>query len=117
MTASLTLHPGTRFVTADQGVAAHIGIEWMAQVCGAFAGLQAKATGQPVRVGFLLGTRDFTADQAWYSLGETLMVSVRQVFHEAGMAVFDCQIDAGDVTRSRARLTVFQPGGNGAATP
>jgi predicted hotdog family 3-hydroxylacyl-ACP dehydratase len=109
LTASVTVLPGTRFATPGQGVAAHIGIEWMAQACGAFVGLRAKATGQPVRVGFLLGTRDFTADRAWFMTGETLAVSVQQVFQEAGMAVFDCRIDANETPRARATLTVFQP--------
>jgi predicted hotdog family 3-hydroxylacyl-ACP dehydratase len=110
LTALVTIGPATRFATQDQGVPVHIGVEWMAQACGAFAGLQAKATGLPVRLGFLLGTRDFTADRAWFATGETLAVSVRPVFLEAGMAVFDCQIDAGETTCARARLTVFQPG-------
>jgi predicted hotdog family 3-hydroxylacyl-ACP dehydratase len=109
LTASITISPDTRFATPGRGVAAHIGIEWMAQACGAFAGLQAKATGLPVRVGFLLGTRDFTADRAWFVTGETLAVSVQQVFQEAGMAVFDCRIDANETPCARATLTVFQP--------
>jgi predicted hotdog family 3-hydroxylacyl-ACP dehydratase len=110
LTASVTITPGTRFASPDRGVAAHIGVEWMAQACGAFAGLQAKSTGQPVRLGFLLGTRDFTADRAWFATGETLAVSVRRVYLDDGMAVFDCQIDAGETTCARARLTVYQPG-------
>lgn len=47
LTASVTITPATQFATPDRGVAAHIGVEWMAQACGAFAGLQAKATGLP----------------------------------------------------------------------
>lgn len=109
LTASVTVGPGTRFASPDRGVAAHIGVEWMAQACGAFAGLQAKIVGQPVRLGFLLGTRDFTVDRAWFATGETLAVSVRRVFLEDRMAVFDCQIDADETTCARARLTVFQP--------
>jgi predicted hotdog family 3-hydroxylacyl-ACP dehydratase len=113
LTALVTVGVGTRFATPGRGVAAHIGIEWMAQACGAFAGLRAKLTGLPVRVGFLLGTRDFTADRGWFAMGETLAVSVRRVFLEAGMAVFDCRIDADENLCARARLTVFQPSGDG----
>lgn len=111
LTASVTIGSGTRFASADRGVAAHIGVEWMAQACGAFAGLRAKIAGQPVRLGFLLGTRDFTADRAWFATGETLTISVRQVFQEDRMAVFDCRIDAVEMTCAMARLTVFQPDG------
>jgi predicted hotdog family 3-hydroxylacyl-ACP dehydratase len=109
LTASLSIGPETRFVEAGFGVPAHIGIEWIAQACGAFAGLQAKSAGGAVRLGFLLSTRDFSADVSWFALGETMAVFVRQVFHEDGMAVFDCRIDAGGIAVARARLTVFQP--------
>jgi predicted hotdog family 3-hydroxylacyl-ACP dehydratase len=109
VTASLTIGPETRFVEPGLGVPAHVGIEWMAQACGAFAGLRGNAAGEPVRMGFLLSTRDFTAEVSWFALGQTLAISARQVFHEDGMAVFDCQIDAGAGAVARARLTVFQP--------
>ncbi|HTC09707.1 MAG TPA: hypothetical protein VK726_13120 [Acetobacteraceae bacterium] len=95
---------------------AHIGLEWMAQACGAFAGLRAREAGEPVRLGVLLSTRDFSADRLWFILGGTLLVSVAQVFLDAGMAVFDCRIDAGDETCTCARLTVFQPSGDGTGT-
>lgn len=112
LTASLTIGPGTRFAEPGEGVPAHIGIEWMAQACGAFAGLQARTCDLPVQLGFLLSTRDFTADRAWFVMGEVLVICVRQVFHEAGMAVFDCRIDSSGITCARARLTVFQPPGS-----
>ena len=108
-TASLTIGPETRVVEPGLGGPAHIGIEWMAQACGAFAGMQGKAEGEPVRMGYLLSTRDFTADVSWFTLGQTLAISARQVFLEDGMAVFDCQIDAGAGAVARARLTLFQP--------
>jgi predicted hotdog family 3-hydroxylacyl-ACP dehydratase len=112
LTASVTITPTTRFSTPGKGVAAHIGIEWMAQACGAFAGLQAKTTGHPVQLGFLLGTRDFTAERPWFTTGETLSVSVHRVFLESGMAVFDCRILTNETTCASARLTVFQPDRN-----
>ena len=112
LTAAVTITPTTRFATPGKGVAAHIGIEWMAQACGAFAGMQAKTTGHPVQPGFLLGTRDFTADRPWFTIGETLTVSARRVFLESGMAVFDCRILTNKTTCASARLTVFQPDRN-----
>lgn len=109
LTAAVTVTPATRFVDPNQGVPAHVGLEWMAQACAAFAGVTARSDGQPIRLGFLLGTRDFAAGRSWFQLGETLVVSVRQVLHEGGMAVFDCRIDAGETKCASARLTVFQP--------
>lgn len=109
LTAAVEVSPATRFADPNKGVPAHVGLEWMAQTCGAFAGVKAKETGNKVRLGFLLGTRDFTAQRPWFGLGERLLVSVKQVFHEDGMAVFDCRIDADGEPRARARLSVFQP--------
>ena len=118
LTASVTVRPDTRFACPGEGVPAHIGVEWMAQACGAFAGARAKASGSPIRLGYLLGTRDFQADRAWFAMVEVFLVSASQIFHEDGMAVFDCRIDCGPVNCARARLTVFQPSGsdNGEAT-
>ena len=109
LTAVVTIKPETRFFRPGCGVPAHVGLEWMAQACGAFAGLNAKMAGQPVRIGFLLGTRDFTADRAWFAVDETLSVAVTQVFQESGMAVFHCRIAAGEAECARARITVYQP--------
>jgi len=112
LTAFVTITSATRFAMPDKGVPAHIGIEWMAQACGAFAGMQAKTSGDPIQLGFLLGTRDFTAVRPWFATGETLTVSARRVFYESGMAVFDCQITTNETICARARLTVFQPDRN-----
>lgn len=91
------------------GVPAHVGLEYMAQTCGLFAGLEAHAAGQAVRVGYLLGTRNFVASRAWFRPGETLAVSARVVLREPEMAVFACAISAAGETVAEAQLTVFQP--------
>ena len=41
----------------------HVALEWMAQACAAFAGSEAIDGDRPVKVGFLLGTRDFHANR------------------------------------------------------
>ena len=37
--AELTIGPSTPFLDVGRGVPAHVGLEWMAQTCGLFAGL------------------------------------------------------------------------------
>ena len=113
LTSVVTVRPGTRFLEGAIGVPAHIGLEWMAQACAAFAGIAAVSAGRKARLGFLLGSRAFTADRSWFALGETFTVSVRQVFQEDGMAVFDCRIESGSAECASTRLTVFQPGDSG----
>jgi predicted hotdog family 3-hydroxylacyl-ACP dehydratase len=110
VSASLTIRRDTPFFEPGQGVPAHIGIEWMAQTCGLFAGLEARAAGDPPRLGFLLGTRRYRAGQAWFTEGDRPVISARLVFREAGMAVFDCRIIAGGTDAATAQLTLYQPG-------
>jgi predicted hotdog family 3-hydroxylacyl-ACP dehydratase len=114
VTAGLTVHAGTAFFESGRGVAAHIGLEWMAQTCGLFAGLEAKATGQPVRLGFLLGTRRYQAVLPWFTEGSRPVISAGLVFREDGMAVFDCRIDVDGMCAAEARLTLYQPEGGAA---
>jgi predicted hotdog family 3-hydroxylacyl-ACP dehydratase len=97
------------FLVLGHGVPAHVGLEYMAQACGAFAGLEARAHGQPVRVGYLLGTRRYQATVAWFAEGESLEVMAHLVLPAAPMAVFDCRIEARGATLATAQLTVYQP--------
>ncbi|PKU24602.1 hypothetical protein [Telmatospirillum siberiense] len=114
--ASLTIHAGTAFFEPDLGVPAHVGIEWMAQTCGIFAGLEARAADRPIRLGFLLGTRRYQSMRSWFALGERPVISVDLAFREEGMAVFDCRIAVADAPVATARLTLYQPDGEAPST-
>jgi predicted hotdog family 3-hydroxylacyl-ACP dehydratase len=105
----LTVRPGTPFFEPGKGIAAHIAIEWMAQTCAAYVGLEALMAGQPVRIGFLLGTRNFTAMQSWFAAGETYRVRATIAFRDAETGVFDCVVRQGDIEVARAQLTLHQP--------
>jgi len=109
LTTALTIRPDSRFAVVDEGVPAHVGIEYMAQTCGAFAGLEALRAGQPIRLGFLLGTRRFEASVAWFRAGWHLQVTVTVVFREGQMGVFDCRIRHEDNVVATAQITVYQP--------
>jgi len=109
LAASLTIRKETLFLEAD-GVPAHIGIEYMAQTCGAFAGAQALDRGEKVRIGFLLGTRRYTAHRPWYRLGDRLTVAASLVYADEQMANFDVRIEVSGELAAAAQLTVYQPG-------
>jgi len=109
----LEIRPGLPFFRTGQGIAAHIALEWMAQACGAHVGAVARDSGGEVRVGFLLGTREFKSSRDWFVAGETVLVGARLVFHEGETAVFDCWVmpaghSSGEAIAS-AQLTVYQP--------
>lgn len=109
LTTGLTIRPDSRFVVAGAGVPVHVGIEYMAQTCGAFAGLEAHHSGLPVRLGFLLGTRRYQSSVSWLPVGWRLTVTADLVFREGQMGVFDCRIRHAGAEIATAQITVYQP--------
>ena len=111
LSAALTVRPGVPFFEAGRGVAAHVAIEWMAQTCGAYVGVTALEAERPIRLGFLLGTRNFQATVPWFLEGECLIVTVTQAFMDSDMGLFDCVVTrtaSGDEL-AKACLTLYQP--------
>ncbi|HEX7200118.1 MAG TPA: 3-hydroxy-fatty acyl-ACP dehydratase [Dongiaceae bacterium] len=97
------------FVADDGSLPAWAGLELMAQAIAAWAGCHALAAGEPIRLGFLLGTRHYHATADAFPAGSELRIeAVRQFHDEAGMGVFACRIEAPGV-HAEARLTVFSP--------
>lgn len=107
----LTIGPSCPFFIDGKGIAAHVAMEWMAQSCAAFVGIEAIQARRPVRVGFLLGTRNFSAAFDWFGEGEILAITARSVYREAGMGQFDCAVyrHGGKDELAKAQLTVYQP--------
>ena len=94
---------------APEGVPGHVGIEYMAQACGAFAGAQALDTGQQVKIGFLLGTRLCRVLMPWFRIGDHLTITATMIFHDEEMAAFDCKIEIDGQLAADAQLKVYQP--------
>ncbi len=94
----------------ETGVGGWVGIEYMAQAVAAWAGVQARACGEPVKIGFLVGTRHYASRWPRFPLGSRLRVHVRHDCEAGnGLAVFTCRIAHGDEEVADACLTVFQP--------
>jgi predicted hotdog family 3-hydroxylacyl-ACP dehydratase len=96
----------------DGKVGAWVGLEYMAQAIGAYAGYRARLRGEPVHIGYLLGTRHYDCRQPYFALGQCLKIHVKRNWQGAdGLASFDCRIeDPGGVLAS-ATVTVFQASG------
>lgn len=108
LVAGVSINEETMFLDGDE-VPAWVGIEYMAQSIAAYAGLQAKTNGQPVKVGFLLGTRCFEANVTGFKKGSELTVTVKELCRdEQGLAVFQCLITNGRV-EVKANVNVYQP--------
>jgi predicted hotdog family 3-hydroxylacyl-ACP dehydratase len=98
------------FSDAEGAIPAWVGIEYMAQAISAFAGIDARQRGEPLCLGFLLGTRKYTAHVATFFLAQKLRVKVREVLRdETNLVLFDCQIYAADILVASAEIKAIQP--------
>ena len=95
----------------DGAIGAWVGLEYMAQAIGAFAGFQARLRGEPVRIGYLLGTRHYECKQPCFALGSVLKIQVKRVWQsDNDLASFDCRIDDENGELASANVTVFRSG-------
>jgi predicted hotdog family 3-hydroxylacyl-ACP dehydratase len=107
--AEVRIRPGSLFCGED-GVDAWVGLEYMAQAIGAYAGYTARLRSEPVKIGFLLGARRYDCSRPSFPLGSVLRVYVRRVLQsENGLASFECRIDDTEGQMATANVTVFQP--------
>lgn len=95
----------------ENGVPVSVGIEYMAQGIAAHAGHLALDQGKPIKIGFLLGTRKFTSDFAFFPKGEPVLVKVTRVImaeDENPLGVYACELitTAGS---AKASLNVYLP--------
>ncbi|MEE8059044.1 MAG: 3-hydroxylacyl-ACP dehydratase [Pseudomonadales bacterium] len=102
---------GTSVFADDEGnVPAWVGVEYMAQAVAIFAGIQAKLNDQPIRLGFLLGTRRYSSYVSSFPKNTRLDIRVnRQFFEENGIALFACSIYAGEKLLAEADIKAIQP--------
>ena len=105
----LTVKPDGLFNHPDGSLPAWVGIELMAQSVAAFAGCHARRRGNPVELGFLLGTRKFECNVEHFPAGAELTIhGIRSLEDDNGMCVFECHIHGAGIHAS-ARLNVFRP--------
>ena len=103
------IKPDQLFVSPE-GLPAWVGVELMAQTIASFAGLRALEKNEPVRLGFLLGTRRYECSRPFFAVGARLEIEARQELVGAnGLAVFFCTIFLGDEVLATAQLNAFQP--------
>lgn len=92
---------------AGTGVPAWVGIEYMAQTIGLYAGIHARRAGEPIRLGFLLGSRRYESNVPGFPFGAVLTVRAEKVMQDERLSVFNCVIEGGHVKVS-AVLNVYQ---------
>lgn len=95
----------------DARVPAWIGIEYMAQTVAAWAGCRAADRGQAPRVGYLLGSRRYSATCESFAGGSTLRIEARcELIGDNGLGQFACSIQGTDgAVLATAMVSVFEP--------
>ena len=80
----------------------------MAQAIAAFAGLQCRAAGQPIRPGFLIGCREMILEADVLRAGDQLEIEVTQLWSDGQLGNFHCSVARRGENIARAWLSVFQ---------
>ncbi|MDO9269600.1 MAG: hotdog family protein [Methylobacter sp.] len=107
LTAELAVR-GDGLFGDDETVPAWAGIEYMAQAIAAYVGVKARQANEPIRLGFLLGTRRYSSNVAAFKVGATITVRVNKIMQDDGLGVFECRI-LGEGVDIAANLNVYQP--------
>ncbi len=107
--ARVTIRTDSRFFDrARGGVAAWVGLEYMAQTVAIWAGDQRLRRGRPVQLAFLLGTRRYRSNVPTFPVGSTLTIRAQILYSESALAAFGCAIDGTGIEVS-ARINAFSP--------
>ena len=106
--AAVSINERSQFYQSPEGVAAWVGIEYMAQAIAAFAGVKAKQHNEPVKIGLLIGIRHFRSKIDFFQNRIRLLIRAELEYESDEMKIFNCSIANTD-TIATAQINVFQP--------
>lgn len=93
----------------ERGLPSWALLEFFAQTAAVIGGMKARETGEPVKQGFLLGTRKLACPVSHIPVGTTLVLSAETGFvDDNGMGAYHCATDFNGHPIS-CTLTVFTP--------
>ena len=107
VTCTVTLRPDSPFVE-NGWVSAVVATEYMAQTVAAWAGLQARQKGKPVRTGYVIGARRIRLEVDSFRPGDKLTVKARRVWGDDILGQFECSVESRGERVAVASLSVFQ---------
>ena len=110
VTCGVTIGAGTMFCDGMNGVPAWVGIEYMAQACCAFSGIEEVRAGGKPSIGLLLGSRRYQSEAEFFPLGATLLIRADlQLRDETDFVAFGCTIHEGDRVLARGDVKAYRP--------
>ncbi len=100
-------------------IPAWVGLEYMAQCVAVHGGLRARATGQPVKVGFFVGSRRIEVHTEGFSPGQVIEVKANHLLGESSFFSFACSLRdrKSGTLLMEGNLNVFQSGDLNASEP
>lgn len=106
--------PERLFVEPEKGFPWWASIELMAQTVGLWIGEQQLKNNEAIKLGFLLGSRNFKGTGQYFSLHSTVNIKAKAIMVEkGGVSVFDCTVEGidseGATVKTSARLKAIQP--------
>ena len=108
--ASVDLSAPSLFKTDEGLIPSYVGLEYMAQTISAFIGTRSLEQGEPIKLGFLLGTREYHTELCYFPKDETIIISAETIMMDDEFGVFDCKIITKDnVEIANAQLKAVQP--------
>lgn len=98
------------FYEKGEGVPVWAGIEYMAQTVAAFVGADARQKREPVKIGFLLGTRRFNTNITYFVLGQKIMIRIKRLLQESELGQFQCWIlDEAGEELAMGKISAYMP--------
>ena len=90
-TCEVTIGPWSLFLEPS-GIPSYVGIEYMAQAIAAHGGYKSYQAGEPIELGFLLGTSRWHSWCRFFEIGQTLHIYVRHIWGDHQFMRFYCTI-------------------------
>jgi predicted hotdog family 3-hydroxylacyl-ACP dehydratase len=110
LTCGVTIRADTEFCDGINGVPAWVGIEYMAQACCAFSGIEEVCAGASPSIGLLLGSRSYKSEVEWFPLGATLQIRADlRLRDESNLVAFACSIQEGHCLLARGDIKAYRP--------
>ncbi len=83
----------------------------MAQTAAAHSGLRGRKQSEPIRIGYLLGTRRLDLMVEYFLPGQTLVTQAQEVWSDGELGSFACQIldEASGAVLAACTLSAFSP--------
>ena len=92
------------------GMPVWVGLEYMAQACCAFSGIEEAREGRRPSIGLLLGSRAYHAEVELFEVGAKLAVRAELLLRdESDLVAFACTIHHADQVLARGDVKAYRP--------